>query len=101
MRTLIQRSASTLTGSGSGWHLPHCSSKWVSVNFPLNTSNSYESGDEDEDEDEEDDMNHNISYDVMLCYVMLLCYAMLCYAMLCYAMLCYVMFCSVMLLKAS
>lgn len=58
VRTLIQNSASTITVSGSGWHLHICSSKWVSVNFPLSTSNSYEN----DDNGEEDDINHHIRY---------------------------------------
>lgn len=63
VRTLIQSSTSTTTGSDSGWN-PSTRGVTNSVTFPLNTSVHYERSDEDEaeDKDEECDINHNIMY---------------------------------------
>ena len=57
MRTLTQSSASTLAGSGCGWHLPDHGSEWVSVHFPLRTLKNSENSD-----DEVDDINHLLSH---------------------------------------
>ena len=57
VRTLIQSSASTLTGSGCDWHLPDHSSEWVSIHFPLSTLRNSENSD-----DKVDDINHLLSH---------------------------------------